>query len=58
MHTLNDIMDTNCLETKIYSKSDIKHEDLVIGFSNFKKILKKFKETPENFHRDIGIKFH
>ena len=49
-------MDTNCSETKIYPEIDVKHEDLVAGFSNFKGTPKKFKETLENFHRRIGIK--
>jgi hypothetical protein len=56
MHTPHDIMDTNCSETKIYPEIDVKHEDLVADFSNFKGTPKKFKETLENFHRRIGIK--
>ena len=48
MHILNDIMDTNCSETKSYSKTNVKHEYLVTGFSNFKETLEIHKKTLEN----------
>ena len=56
MRILNDIMDTNCSETKSYSKTDVKHEDLVTSFSNFKETLEKFKKTLQKIYLDIGIK--
>ena len=56
MRILNDIMDTNCSETKSYSKTDVKHEDLVTSFSNFKETLEKFKKTLQKNYLDIAIK--